>query len=238
MHTIHKVAFRKATRAFIEKNTIHINDLRGKYFKKKFGVDIQSIYQVEEEDTVTVPHDYNTPVGLIYRRDGVDYALGITDFTGIVNVDEIFQIEVPKLVHYELWGEYQRVGWSVREILRLLSWRIRFMETPHLIQTKDIVLFEKSRWILFAFWTDDLERLVRLEIKIAQIIFQLHGRIGGTIKERDLNGRTMEEFETYLKKQYETKFVFNDVETSFVRRQASFGKHVKTLIKGSTLGNI
>ena len=53
-----------------------------------------------------------------------------------------------------------------------------------------------------------------------------------------LSGRTMEEFETYLKKQYETKFVFNDVETSFVRRQASFGKHVKTLIKGSTLGNI
>ena len=102
MHTIHKVPFRKATRAFIEKNTIHINDLRGKYFKKKFGISIQSIYQVEEEDTVTVPHDYNTPVGLIYRRDGVDYALGITDSTGVVNVDEIFQIEVPRLVHYEL----------------------------------------------------------------------------------------------------------------------------------------
>ena len=99
-------------------------------------------------------------------------------------------------------------------------------------------MFEKSRWILFAFWTDDLERLVRLEIKLAQIIFQLHDRIGGNIKERVLGGRTMEEFETYLKKQYETKFVFNDVETSFVRRQASFGKHVKTLVKGSTLGNI
>ena len=79
---------------------------------------------------------------------------------------------------------------------------------------------------------------MRLEIKLAQIIFQLHGRIGGTIKERVLNSRTMEEFETYLKKQYETKFVFNDVETSFVRTQASFGKHVKTLIKGSTLGDI
>lgn len=237
MQTIHKVSFRKAARNYIDKYIIRANDLRGKYFKEKFGVEIKSVFEVQEEDA-HVPHDYGTPVGIIYRRDGIDYAMGVSKCTGNVNVDEIFQIEIPKQVHYRLWGEYQRVGWTVREILRLLSWRIRFMETPHLIQSKDIIIFEKSRWILFAFWTDDLERLVRLEIKLMHIMFKLHGQIGGDLKEKVIGEKSIEEFESYLKKQYETKFAFNDVETDFVRNQGWFSKHVRTLVKGSTLGNI
>jgi hypothetical protein len=178
---------------------------------------------------------------MIYRRNDRKYALGVCNHIGEIKVDEIFQIEIPKTVHFTLWGEYQRVGWTVRDILKLLSWRIQLMETPRIIQAKDIINFEKSRWMLFAFWVEDVDRLVQLEIKLMFILFKIHGQTGGNLKQRILNDykfNEAKEMEEYLKHQYQTKFAFNDVEVEFIQSQGWFGKHIKSLIKGSTLGNI
>ena len=226
-------SFRKSLEKEIRPYICTVSNLR-KRFQSLYGKSIKSCMQITDEDCVVVDDKGKLPLGLLYKRDGNMYAMGICDRCGTFPVDE-FTVVSTTTVKYTLWGPYQRVRWTVRDIQKDLVWRARLMKKPHRIDVRLVPLFEKSRWMMFCFWPNKLDELIRMELALMDDILEQDAMVGGVLATKlpKLYGANdVNEFKNYLKKQYEsTKFRLNDAEVAFIETQARFGTQIQSILK-------
>ena len=143
----------------------NMDDTRRK-FRNMYNIEINTYIVVGEEPTVNIKENVPVPCALLYLKDRRYYAMGVVDKAGEIDIDCTYQLTVPIVITYTLWGTYQRIPWTYMEILQSINWRIDFMKTPKYLNRPDKVLFEKSRWMMFAFWSEDLDKLIKLELEL------------------------------------------------------------------------
>lgn len=226
-------SFRKSLDKEIRPFICTVSNIR-KRFKSLYGKSISSCMQITDEDCVVVDDKGKLPIGLLYKRDGNMYAMGICDRCGTFALDE-FTVESTITVKYTLWGPYQRVRWTVRDIQQDLVWRARLMKKPHRIDSRLVPLFEKSRWMMFCFWPDKLDNLIRLELALLDDILEQDTMAGGVLAKKlpkVYGANNVAELKDYLRKQYEgTKFRLNETEIAFIQNQAQFGTQIQSILK-------
>jgi len=226
-------SFRKSLDNDIRPYICTVSNIR-KRFKSIYDKTIKSCMQITDEDSVVVDDKGKLPIGLLYKRDGNMYAMGICDRCGTFALDG-FLVRSTTTVKYSLWGSYQRVRWTVRDIQKNLVWRARLMKKPHRIDNRLVPLFEKSRWMFFCFWSGKLEELVRIELELMDNILEQDSLAGGVLSKKIplLYGvNNVSGLKEYLKRQYEqTKFRLNDTEIAFIQTQGQFGTQIESILK-------
>ncbi len=97
-------------------------------FEDRHRADIKSILSVTNEKSINVDDESKLPIGVIFFRDGKQYAMGVCKRLGVYSIDDEFTINVAQVISFNLWGPYQRVGWTCGEIESLLVWRKRTID--------------------------------------------------------------------------------------------------------------
>ena len=230
-NTIDKV-FRDATEESLEpyRCTPSLQNELFPIFSCFYNTRIKSFVIVGDETEVHIP-DQEVPVGIIYQRRKY-YAVGISNTTGRIDLSKI-NIPVPVTLNYKLYGGYQRDPMSCSNVLDHLNWRRDFIMKPIFIQKKDIIKFERSRWLLFTFWAYDLEQLIRLEFGLLDKLVKITKRKGGKlhISLPKIHGlKTIKEVEGMIKEQYKCKMSFTDSEKRAIFNLKIF-EHVKNIFK-------
>lgn len=230
----HQTSFRKASpediRDFICKRRID----RERVFKLHHNENINSTMRVQNEDIINIDDESKLPIGVLYNKNGNDYAIGVCNTLGVFHVDTTFTVNVVKRIKYTVWGPYQRTNWSVKEIEENIVWRSKLIETPRQIDYRLVPQFERSRWMVFCFWTGDIEDLISIELKLMDDILEQDTMYGGRMRTNipGIYGyTTVEQLKDYLKKQYrETKFSLNEEEINFVKNRGWFAWKVKAIM--------
>lgn len=209
-----------------------INEVR-RIFRNVYDTEIKTYKVVQEEPTVSIEDSQLKPCGIVYLKDRRYYAIGYTNTNGDIDIDSQYQLTTPVILNYTLWGPRQRVPWTYMEILQSVNWRIEFMNCPKYLTKSDVALFENSRWIMFAFWIEDIDKLIKLELELMDKLVKIDRRKGGKMGKTipTLYGlKNMKEMRKYLENQYKrTKFSFNAVEKNFIER-TNIGWHIKYVL--------
>lgn len=204
-------------------------------FEDRHRSDIKSILSVTNETSINVDDESKLPIGVIFFRDGKQYAMGVCKRLGVYSIDDEFTINVAQVISFNLWGPYQRVGWTCGEIRRLLAWRKRTMDKPCRIYMQLVEQFEKSRWMLFCFWPGKLEDLIEMELQLMDNVMEQDDLICGNMRTRipKLYGlQSVDELKKMVREQYEkTTFSLNETEIQFIRNRARFGKQIEQIYK-------
>jgi len=195
-----------------------------KTFSEIYNTKVKKLILAKDDRYLTIPEEYETPVGICYRKDNNFYAMGVSKTTGVIDTHN-YKVTVVIPIVYKLWGEYQRTPWTVDEITDHLIWRCRLMKEPRRLLNSDVEIFEKSRWMMFVFWQDSLEDLVRLESNLMKILFELDARIGGSMENR------VSDAPERIKEQYSGTFSMNEKEMEMNDRQCCFGKQISCMLK-------
>ena len=228
-------SFRKASEDDIHDYICRVGRERHNMFKRMFRKEVKTNLWVTNENTISITDPLKLPVGVIYEKGSNEYAMGVCDTLGTFVIDDVFTVTTKQTVEYEMWGAYQRTGWSVLEIESMLGWRWKLMETPRNIYRNMIPDFERSRWMLFCFWPVDIEELITLEMKLMDDIFEVNMSEGGIMYKRvpEKNGcSSIEEYKELVKKQYrETTFSLNEEEKKFINSQVHFDLIIKSIYK-------
>ena len=223
-----KTSFRKAESEVIQKYVCDFVGDRCRKFIQLYGKEVKRYKFVTDEEYITV----TSMTGLLYRRDGKEYAMGVCSFPGTYKVDDFCVKETVK-VEYVLYGPYYPVGWSAKEIEQLLSWRAELMDKPQRIDKSMVPKFEKSRWMLFCFWPQDIEMLLEKELKLLDDILEEDDLVCGSMR-RNLavlhQQPDIEGVKDYLRKQYRsTKMSFTEEEEEFAVYVAGFAEQVSCM---------
>lgn len=226
-------SFRKSLDKQLRPYICTVSNLK-KRFKSLYGKAIKSCMQVTNEDCVVVDDKGKLPIGVLYKRNGNMYAMGVCDHCGTFPLDE-FTVQSISVVKYSLWGPYQRVRWTVRDIQKNLVWRARLMKKPHRIDSRLVPQFEKSRWMMFCFWPEEVDELIRLELALMDDILEQDALAGGLLAKKlpkTYGCNNVEELKEYVKKQYKsTKFRLNESEIAFIENQGQFGTQIDSILK-------
>jgi len=194
---------------------------------------IRSYEVLTDEKQFTVQGD--TPAGIIYKKDGLLYAMGVCDRVGEYTTDDEFTRTLQREAEFTLWGPYQRIGWTCGEIRRLLVWRKRTMDKPCRIYMQLVETFEKSRWMLFCFWPGKIDDLIEMELQFMDKVMEQDDLICGNMRTRvpKLYGlQTVKELKEMVREQYQkTTFTLNETEKQFIRNRARFGKQIEQIYK-------
>ena len=230
-----KTSFRKASPIDIRHYRCPTRAKTRKVFEDRHRTDIKSTLCVTNENTIHVDDESKLPLGVIFQRDGNQYAMGVCKRLGIYSIDDEFTINVAQVVTFNLWGPYQRVGWTAGEIQRMLAWRKRIMDKPCRIYMQLVEKFEKSRWMLFCFWPGKIEDLIEMEMQLMANVMDQDDLICGNMRTRipKLYGlQSVDELKKMVRDQYEkTTFSLNETEIQFIRNRARFGKQIEQIYK-------
>lgn len=230
-----KTSFRKASPIDIRHFHCPIRSKIPHVFEDRFRTGIKSLLIVTDEKTINVDDETKLPIGVLFSRDGKNYAMGVCKHLGIFSIDDEFTINVSQVITFNLWGPYQRVGWTCGEIERLLGWRKRIMDKPCRIYMQLVETFEKSRWMLFCFWPGKIEDLIEMELQLMDNVMEQDDIICGNMRRRvpKLYGlQTVKELKEMVREQYQkTKFSLNETEMQFIRNRARFGKQIEQIYK-------
>lgn len=212
--------------------TSDMDSVRG-IFKKVYNTEIKTYIQVEEEATLDIGNNVPVPCGILYLKDRRHYAIGVATHTGTIDIDSKYQVTVPIQIKYTLWGPKQREPWKYIEILKSINWRIDFYKTPRYMKRSEIALFERSRWMIFAFWGEDIDKLIQLELELMTKLMRIDSRKGGNMKNSipKLYGlKNLKELRVYITNQYKrTKFSFNAIEEEFLQK-VDIPDHIKYVL--------
>ena len=52
-----------------------------------YNIKVEKLFVASEDRYIDIPDTYPTPVGILYRRDGKTYAMGVSNTTGRINTD-------------------------------------------------------------------------------------------------------------------------------------------------------
>jgi len=227
-------SFREANECDIHKYTCPHETWGGisKFFFEIFNIRINGLVIVKDEKEIVCDDETQLPKGVMYGK----YAMGVISSVGVFDIDSHFTVTVSrKPISYSLWGPYQRTDWTAGEIEQNFIWRGRLIEKPHRIDRSLVELFEKSRWMVFCFWKEDIEKLIDIELKLFDNILDLDLLSGGLLRYKlpEFYGlKDIAELKEYLKKQYRTtKFHLNDEEIAFDKEQAWFWSKLKLSVK-------
>ena len=199
-------------------------------FELLFYKKIKSHIIVDDESNINIPESYSTPTGIVYRKNRKYYAIGVAEKKG--KVDSLY-IDVKVHLKYTLWGPKQPEPWKYLQILKSINWRIDFYKTPRYMKRSEIPLFERSRWMIFAFWGEDIDKLIQLELELMTKLMRIDGRKGGNMKNSipKLYGlKNLKELRVYITNQYKrTKFSFNAIEEEFLQK-VDIPDHIKYVL--------
>ena len=199
-------------------------------FELLFYKKIKSHIIVDDESNINIPESYNTPTGIVYRKNRKYYAIGVTEKKG--KVDSLC-IDVKVHLNYTLWGPKQPEPWQYFQILKSINWRIDLYKTPRYMKRSEIALFERSRWMIFAFWGEDIDKLIQLELELMTKLMQIDRRKGGSMKKNipKLYGlKNVRELREYITNQYKKiKFSFNAAEEEFLQK-VDIADHIKYVL--------
>ena len=202
-------------------------------FKKVYNTEIKTYIQVEEEATLDIGNNIPIPCGILYLKDKRHYAIGVATQPGSVDIDSTYQVTIPVQIKYTLWGPRQREPWQYLQILKSINWRIDFYKTPRYMKRNEIALFERSRWMIFAFWGEDLDKLIQLELELMTKLMRIDSRKGGSMKTDipKLYGlKNLKELRVDITNQYKrTKFSFNAIEEEFLQK-VDIADHIKYVL--------
>ena len=229
-----RTSFRKASLEDIREFICRRRVDRERVFKTHHNKTIKSTIRVDNEDIIEIDDESKLPIGVLYNKYGSDYAMGVCNKLGQYHIDTAFTVEIIKRIKYTMWGPYQRTNWTVKEIEENIIWRSRLIDKPKQIDYRSVPQFERSRWMIFCFWTGDIEDLISIELKLMDDILEQDTMYGGVMR-RNIPGiygyTTLEQLKEHLKKQYrETKFSLNEEEINFVNNQGWFGWKVKAIM--------
>tara|TARA_B110000008_G_scaffold278484_1_gene322406 strand:- start:7400 stop:7678 length:279 start_codon:yes stop_codon:yes gene_type:complete len=89
--------------------------------------------------------------------------------------------------------------------------------------------------MMFCFWPDKLDNLIRLELALLDDILEQDTMAGGVLAKKlpkVYGANNVAELKDYLRKQYEgTKFRLNETEIAFIQNQAQFGTQIQSILK-------
>ena len=224
-----KTSFRKASTKDIQDYRCNFVRERPRKFLQKFGKEVNRFCFIYDQESVTV----ESKTGLIYCRDGREYAMGVCMLPGEYIIDNEFFIDIEIKADYVMYGPYYPVGWTAGEIEKALVWRSNLIRKPIRIDKNLVEKFEKSRWILRCFWPKPIAELVTLELDLLDKIIQEDDMIGGGLRHYLLqlhNLSSMEALKEHIKKQIETfRFTLTEKEDEFVRYVAGFHEQVRCI---------
>lgn len=230
-----KTSFRKASPIDIRHYHCPVRSKIRNVFEDRHRTTIKSLLSVTNEETIHVDDASKLPMGVLFSKEGKDYAMGVCKHLGVFSIDDEFTIEVSKVITFNLWGPYQRVVWTCGEIRKLLVWRKKIMDKPCRIYMQLVEKFEKSRWMLFCFWPGKIEDLIEMELQLMDNIMEQDDIICGNMRRRvpKLYGlQSVEELKNMVKEQYQkTTFSLNEAEIQFIRNRARFGKQIEQIYK-------
>lgn len=177
-------------------------------FLELYGSNINSVIYVQDELSVEI--SARIPVGILYERDSSLYAMGVVNHMGIVEFTCHEQRE------RVLWDEYVEKDFNCGEITDLLIWRCRLFLTPIEVTSDLVNKFEDSRWLMFIFWEDNVEKLIDLELELMQFLLETDT----TIPEKKIRAQYAS-----------SNFTMSQEDIDFNEHESCFGKQINTMLK-------
>lgn len=182
-------------------------------FLELYGSNINSVIYVQDELSVEI--SARLPVGILYDRDSSLYAMGVVNHTGIVD----FACHEPKPERV-LWDEYVENDFNCGEITDLLIWRCRLLLEPVELTSDLVNKFEDSRWLMFIFWEDKIEKLIDLELELMQFILRYDVETDTSMLEKKIRGQYAN-----------STFTMSPDDMDFNEQESCFGKQINTMLK-------
>lgn len=182
-------------------------------FLELYGSNINSVIYVQDELSVEI--SARLPVGILYERDSSLYAMGVVNHTGIV------EFKCHEQRERVLWDEYVEKDFNCGEITDLLIWRCRLLLTPERFpEPPPVNKFEDSRWLMFIFWEDNVEKLIDLELELMQFLLRYDMETDTTILEKKIRAQYAS-----------SNFTMSQEDIDFNEHESCFGKQINTMLK-------